>query len=155
MGSHGGSAEGGGEEGACSHPGTGLADFPSVMASGCRQLETARWGWLGEQEAQTADRKVSAQCCGTRAPEPGPALNITPAHCFLSYCILQFSLLRGSLNEDWPSQGPPGSSKNTIVFMMKIKIVYFLSLKKQTLQGHTLDLCLLESGWFAIPPQGA
>lgn len=39
--------------------------------------------------------------------------------------------------------------------MMKIKIVYFLSLKKQTLQGHTLDLCLLESGWFAIPPQGA
>lgn len=31
---------------------------------------------------------------------------------------------------NWPSQGPPGSSKNTIVFMMKIKIVYFLKFKK-------------------------
>lgn len=47
---------------------------------------------------------------------------------------------------NWPSLGPPGSPKNTIVFVMKIKIVYFLSLKKQTLQGHTLALCLLESG---------
>lgn len=47
---------------------------------------------------------------------------------------------------NWPSQGLPGSSKNTIVFVMKIKIVYFLSLKKQTLQGHTLARCLLESG---------
>lgn len=46
---------------------------------------------------------------------------------------------------NWPSHRPPGSSKNTIVFVMKIKIVYFLSLKKQTLQGHTLALCLLES----------
>ena len=33
-GSHRGSAEGRGEEGACSCPGRGLADFPSVMASG-------------------------------------------------------------------------------------------------------------------------
>ena len=63
--------------------------------------------------------------------------------------------MRGSLNEDGPSQGPPGSSKNTIVFMMKIKIVYFLSLKKQTFQGHSLALCLLESGWLAILLQGA
>lgn len=47
---------------------------------------------------------------------------------------------------NWPSQGLPGSSTNTIVFMMKIKIVYFLSLKKQTLQGHTLASCLLRLG---------
>lgn len=31
---------------------------------------------------------------------------------------------------NWPSQGPPGSSKSTIVFVMKIKIVYFLTFKK-------------------------
>lgn len=111
-------------------------------------------GWLGARSPE-GDRKVSAERCGTRAPEPWPHVKYNPAHCFLGYCILWFSLMRGSLNEDWPSQGPPGSSKNTIVFMMKIKIVYFLSLKKQTLQGHTLALCLLESGWFAILLQGA
>lgn len=31
---------------------------------------------------------------------------------------------------NWLSPGPPGSAKNTIVFVMKIKIVYFLGLKK-------------------------
>ena len=33
-------------------------------------------GWLGARSPD-GDRKVSAGRCGTRAPEPGPTLNIT------------------------------------------------------------------------------
>lgn len=44
---------GSGEEGVCSRPGRGLSDCPSVTASGCRQLETVKWGRLGDQGTQT------------------------------------------------------------------------------------------------------
>lgn len=40
-----------------------------------------------------------------RGPALGPELNITPAHCFLGNCILPFSLLRGSLNEELAKSG--------------------------------------------------
>ena len=74
--------------------------------------------------------------------EPGPLFPQLIVFCFFPW--------RGSEMRRQPRQGPPGSPGNTIVFVMKIEIVYFLGLEKQTLQGHPLAPCLLESGLFAV-----
>lgn len=62
----------------------------------------------GEVGAAGRHRKVHAKMGGRGAHEVvclGPVLNISAAHCFLGNCILQFSLLRGSLNEELAKSG--------------------------------------------------
>lgn len=54
-----------------------------------------------------------------------------------------------------PSQGPPGSFKNTIVFMMKIKIVYFLVKKSKHSKVIHWPRASRNLGLFALLPQGA
>lgn len=55
----------------------------------------------------------------------------------------------------WPSQGPPGSFKNTIVFVMKIKIVYFLVKKSKHSKVIHWPRASRNLGLFALLPQGA
>ena len=54
-----------------------------------------------------------------------------------------------------PSQGPPGSFKNTIVFVMKIKIVYFLVKKSKHSKVIHWPRASRNLGLFALLPQGA